>query len=250
MTLAESHKTGRFPWTVILFAVPAIAILIGLGTWQVQRLAWKEDLLARIDARIHSEPITLSELEAEISAGTMATDDLEYRPVTATGTFDHTGETHFFATFDGLSGYYLYTPLERANGKAIFINRGFVPFDKKDPATRPESLVTGEQKVTGLARGRLDAKPSWLVPENDPAKNIFYWKDLDAMAALAGRDPAGMVPYFIDENNEATPTELPVGGVTIIDLPNSHLQYAVTWYGLALALFAVVVVFVRRRMAA
>jgi surfeit locus 1 family protein len=86
-----------------------------------------------------------------------------------------------------------------------------------------------------------------MIPDNDPAKNIFYWKDRDVMAATAGL-PAGyrLVPIFVDANNAPNPGGLPVGGVTIIDLPNNHLQYAVTWYGLAAALAGVLLVWLRR----
>ncbi|TKB48360.1 MAG: SURF1 family protein, partial [Mesorhizobium sp.] len=107
--------------------------------------------------------------------------------------------------------------------------------------------VTGEVTVTGLARNPLPAKPSMMLPDNDPQKNIFYWKDRDAMASSAGL-PAGaaLVPIFIDANATANPGGLPVGGVTVIDLPNSHLQYAITWYGLAAALAGVLISWLRR----
>ncbi len=79
-----------------------------------------------------------------------------------------------------------------------------------------------------------------MVPDNDPAKNIFYWKDIRAMTATAGL-PTGaeVLPFFIDANDAPNPGGLPVGGVTMVDLPNNHLQYALTWYGLAAALMAV-----------
>jgi surfeit locus 1 family protein len=107
--------------------------------------------------------------------------------------------------------------------------------------------VTGKVTVTGLARNPLPAKPSMMLPDNDVAKNIFYWKDRDAMAASAGL-PAGavLVPIFIDADKTPNPGGLPVGGVTIIDLPNSHLQDAFTWYGLAAALAAVLIIRLRR----
>jgi surfeit locus 1 family protein len=114
-----------------------------------------------------------------------------------------------------------------------------VPYDRKEPSTRPQSLVEGQQTITGLARARLEEKPSFMVPDNDEAANIFYWKDLDRMAASAGLPADKVLPFFLDA--DATPVEggLPRGGVTVINLPNSHLQYAITWYGLALALLGV-----------
>jgi surfeit locus 1 family protein len=103
-----------------------------------------------------------------------------------------------------------------------------------------QGQLTGQQTVTGLARAKLSGKPSWVVPENDVAKNIFYWKDLDAMATSVGLDKARFVPFFVDADSTPNPKGLPIGGVTQVDLPNDHLQYALTWYGLAVVLAVVV----------
>lgn len=218
-------------------------ILLALGTWQVQRLHWKEGLLATIDQRTHSAPVPLAEVEKRFAA----TGDVDYTPVTVTGTFLHQGERHFLATWEGQSGFDVFTPLQLDDGRFVLTNRGFVPYDFKDPAKRPQGQVTGELTVTGLARNPLPARPSMMLPDNDPQKNIFYWKDRDAMASSAGL-PAGaaLVPIFIDANATPNPGGLPVGGVTVIDLPNSHLQYAITWYGLAAALAGVLISWLRR----
>ncbi len=214
----------------------ALVVLLSLGTWQVERLFWKERLLEDIADRRHAPAVELSAVEAMHAAG----EDIEYRPVTASGRFLNDGERHFFATFHGRSGYYIYTPLALADGRFVFVNRGFVPFENKDPATRAAGQLDGEQTVVGLARAELLEKPSSLVPDNDPAKNIFYWKDLGVMAETDGLDRAKVLPFFIDAGNAANPGGLPIGSVTQFDLPNNHLQYAITWYGLALALVAVV----------
>ncbi|MBN9037173.1 MAG: SURF1 family protein [Rhizobiales bacterium] len=221
-------------WLALLVAV--FAVLVGLGTWQVQRLHWKEGLLASIDQRIHSAPLPLADIERRFAE----THDVDYTPVAVAGSFVHEDERHFFATWKGDSGYYVYTPLRLADGRYLFVNRGFVPFDRKDPATRQQGQVEGQVELTGLARNPLPGKPSSLVPDNDPAKNIFYWKDLAAMTATSGL-PAGAVvlPFFVDAGPAPNPGGLPVGGVTMVDLPNDHLQYAVTWYGLAGCLVAV-----------
>lgn len=214
----------------------AFAVLIGLGTWQVQRMHWKEGLLATIEARIHAEPLPL---DAVLSSGP-AVADLEYTPVALEGTFVHAAERHFFATWNGASGFFVYTPLLRPQGDYVFVNRGFVPYDLKDPARRPQSLVEGPVAVEGLLRAPLVEKPSSLLPDNDPAKNLFYWKDIRAMAASAGLPAdASILGVFVDADDAQNVGGLPVGGVTIVDLPNNHLQYVVTWYGLAAALAAV-----------
>jgi surfeit locus 1 family protein len=107
---------------------------------------------------------------------------------------------------------------------------------------RMQGQLTGEQMVTGLTRNKLPGKPSWLVPDNDVAKNIFYWKDLDVMAASTGLNKASVLPFFVDADSTPNPKGLPIGGVTDVDLPNNHLQYAFTWYGLAAVLVVIVAI--------
>ena len=226
----------RFPWLALVLGGVAFIILIGLGSWQVERLRWKEALVATIDQRIHSEPVSVAQLVKRFAA----TGDVDYWPVTATGVFDHTKEQHFFARYDSAVGYFVYTPLVLERGETVLVNRGFVPFDLKDPTGRPEGLVKGEVTVTGLARNPLAEKPSFIVPDNDPAKNIYYWKDLFLMARQIGLSRGdALVAFFIDVDATPNPGGLPKGGVTIIDLPNNHLQYAATWYGLAATLAGV-----------
>ncbi len=234
----------RSAWPMALLGLAAFAVLIGLGTWQVQRLHWKEGLLATIEARTLALPRPLAEIEALYrSSG-----DVDYMPVTVSGTFHHAGERHFLATWNGQSGFFVYTPLELADGRILFVNRGFVPYDLKDQARRPDGQVAGTVTINGLARNPLVEKPSSLVPDNDLAKNVFYWKDRDAMARSAGlRSAVQIVPLFVDADATPNPGGYPVGGVTLIDLPNNHLQYAVTWYGLAAALAAVLAAWCWRR---
>ena len=216
------------------FAAPLV--LLALGTWQVKRMYWKEGLLADIQQRTQTAPVPLVDIEKLAASG----GDIEYRTVQLSGTFDHAKEQHFFATFQGRTGYYIYTPLKLADDRAIFVNRGFVPYDMKEPATRKAGEVAGTVNIEGLARARLSSKPSSLLPDNDLAKNIYYWKDLTAMISRAGLQPAQVMPFFVDANAAPNPGGWPKGGVTLIDLPNNHLQYVITWYGLALALVIVV----------
>ena len=236
----------RLPVFTGILVLIALAILMSLVTWQVQRLYWKEGLLADIAARHVSAPVPLADIEAMAATG----GDIEYRKVTATGRYINNKERHFFATWRGQTGFYVYTPLELADGRTLFVNRGFVPYENKEPEMRMQGQLTGEQTVIGLARARLPAKPSWLVPDNDVAKNIFYWKDLDVMASSVDLDKADVVPFFVDADSTPNPAGLPIGGVTQVDLPNDHLQYAFTWYGLAVVLVAVVAISWFRRKGA
>ncbi len=235
MSEAAAPWRGRAIATAIAFTA-ALAILLSLGTWQVERLFWKQALIADIEARRHASPASVADIETIAASG----GDADYRAMTATGLFQHDKERHFFATHNGQTGFYVYTPLQLADGRFLFVNRGFVPYERKEASTRlAGEIAAGPVIVNGLARARLAGKPSSLVPDNDPAKNIFYWKDLDAMAATAGLPADKVLPFFLDADAAPNPGGLPVGGVTQIDLPNNHLQYAVTWYGLALALLAV-----------
>ena len=247
MTTDDRHNAGRsgapgFPWFLVVSTLVALAVLVSLGNWQMRRLAWKEDLLATIDARIHAVPIPLADALARLRAG----DDIEYLPVSVDGTFIAGTEQHVLSTWKGVSGWNVYQPMETADG-VVFVNRGFVPYDRKDPATRPEVTVGKKQALAGLARMTLPEKPGFLVPDNAPDKNQYYWKDLTAMIAAADLQGSSVMPLFIDAGPYDDPAALPVGGVTNIALPNNHLQYAVTWYGLALALAGVAGAFLWRR---
>ncbi|WP_432431659.1 SURF1 family protein [Rhizobium leguminosarum] len=228
----------RLPVITGILVLIALAILISLGTWQVERLHWKEGLLADIAARQVAAPVPLADIEAMAATG----GDIEYRKVTATGRYINNKERHFFATWRGQTGFYVYTPLELADGRALLVNRGFVPYENKEPEMRMQGQLTDQQTVTGLAREKLPGKPSWVVPDNDVAKNIFYWKDLDVMAESVGLEKARVIPFFVDADSTPNPAGLPIGGVTQVDLPNDHLQYALTWYGLAAVLVAVVAI--------
>ena len=153
-------RPTRFPWITLSLSAILFVILIGLGTWQVERLQWKEALLATIAARTHSAPQPLAEIEK-----IWAQDhDVEYRPVTVTGRLLNDRERHFFATYEGYSGYFIYTPLQLDDGRAVFVNRGFVPYDQKNASTRQQGEVAGPVTVSPLpaprhSRGAADALP-------------------------------------------------------------------------------------------
>lgn len=250
MTEAQAERPAAIAWsgrkkiaTGILFLL-ALAILLSLGTWQVRRLHWKEQLLADIAERRAAKPASLAEIEALAARG----EDVDYRAMTVSGRFVNNKERHFFATYRGQTGFYVYTPLLMADGRFLFVNRGFVPYENKEPEMRMQGQLTGQVTVNGLARAKLAEKPSSIVPDNDPAKNIFYWKDLDAMAATTGLSSAEVVSFFMDADATRNPAGMPIGGVTQFELPNNHLQYALTWYGLAAALVAVAgTMWLRRR---
>ncbi|MFN8828494.1 MAG: SURF1 family protein [Labrys sp. (in: a-proteobacteria)] len=232
-------------WPTLL-AVPALAVLIGLGTWQLQRLAWKTTLIEAAAERSAAAPVPVP---TEADWPTLAPAETEYRRVTASGVFRHDLEIAVFTdlptakgSFRG-TGWWILTPLEREDGSVIIVNRGFVPADRKDPASRPDGQVAGPVTVTGLMRATEDRNA--FTPADDPRTNTWFTRDPAGIAAAKGL--TRVAPFFIDSEASA-PGGLPQGGETRLSFPNRHFEYALTWYGLALALVGVYVAFVARRL--
>lgn len=230
-----------------MLALAGLAVLIGLGTWQMQRKAWKEGLLAQISARVKADPVPLSEaLRRWHENG-----DVEYLHVRVSGSLRHDLERHVFAVDDRLGpGFHIYTPLVTAERQLVLVNRGFVPAHLEAPSSRSVGQVGGQIELTGLVR--RPTPRGWFVPASEPARNRFYWPDYPGMlgaAREAGNGDLQPVPFFVDEDAEpANPGGFPRGGVTRLILPNRHLEYALTWYGLALTLVGVFVAFARSRL--
>jgi surfeit locus 1 family protein len=233
--MLSALKAKRLVWPAVATLAMA-AFLISLGNWQMRRLAWKEGLLAEIASRTHGEPVTLAAAKERAAKG----EDVEYLRVKAAGRFLNDKELHLYA-FDEQwgPGYQILTPLRADDGSVVIVNRGYVPDDLLDPSKRPAGEPDGEVSVTGLVR--LPERPGTFTPANEQQKNIWFWRDLSAMAAAAlGAQPDHLAPFFIDvEVEPASPGGWPKGGTTRLQLPNRHLEYAMTWYGLAAALFVV-----------
>jgi surfeit locus 1 family protein len=225
-------------------AVAAFGILVGLGVWQLQRMAWKDSLNAHIAARTSLEPVSLS----SVIDGWEKTKDVEYRKVRFKGRFRHGSESHFYTVIEGKTGWRIITPLETASGRIVMVDRGFVPDAMKQPGKRAQGQLEGEQTIIGLARA--PGKQQRFVPDNAPGKNNWFWRDLKGMAAAAlpASDITRVVPFFVEQEETSIPGGLPRGGVTRVVLTNSHLQYVFTWFGLAGALLAVFAVYLRGRL--
>ncbi|SFI95348.1 SURF1 family protein [Methylobacterium brachiatum] len=213
-------------------------VLLGLGTWQVQRRAWKLDLIARVDARVHA-PAVPAPGPAEWPR--IGPDDA-YRHVWLSGTFLHDRETLVQAVTERGGGFWVLTPLRRPDGTIVLVNRGFVPGANRDPATRQAGQVAGEARVTGLLR--LTEPGGAFLRANDPGDGRWYSRDVAAIAAARGL--TDVAPYFVDADATPNPGGLPVGGLTVIAFPNSHLVYALTWYGMALMLAGAVISIILR----
>jgi surfeit locus 1 family protein len=216
-----------------LIALFGIAILISLGVWQLHRLAWKEALIARIEARVHAPPAPLPP-ERDWSA--LKPEDYEYRHVTLRGRFDGREALVFRGSGPEAGegpGYLLLAPLILPDGSAVIVNRGFVPGSPQDAASHV--LPLGEVSVTGLMR---EPEPRNLfTPADQPDKDQWFTRDPGAIARHFGLSRAA--PFSVDADNSGDPKALPRGGTTVIAFPNNHLGYALTWFGLALALAGV-----------
>jgi surfeit locus 1 family protein len=223
----------------------ALAVLIGLGVWQLQRLQWKESLIAEIEARTHAEPISLKEAVTRAQAG----EDVSYVRVRVDGKFDNGKERYLFAVSDGAPGWHVITPLTTPEGELVLIDRGFVPDAFRDPASRPQGELSDVVTITGLARP--PETQGVFTPNNEPEQNRWFWRDLGAMAqSIFGSSGPAVAPFFLEAERSDIPGGWPLGGQARLDLPNNHLQYAITWFLLALCLVVIYVIFVRSRLRA
>jgi len=215
----------------------AFALLLGLGVWQLQRLHWKEGLIAEIETRTKGEPISLGQVTALIHEGK----DPSYYRVEVEGRFDHAKELYLFAVSEGRAGWHVITPLTTEDGEVVLIDRGFVPEELKIPASRAAGELGGVVAVTGIVR--VTETQGTFTPDNEVGANRWFWRDLNAMARSIGSAEAS--PFYLEAEKSDVPGGWPEGGQTRVELPNNHLQYAITWFLLAAALLIIYGVYVR-----
>ncbi|MGF1619862.1 MAG: SURF1 family protein [Rhodomicrobiaceae bacterium] len=226
-----------------VLTLAALGVLIGLGNWQLDRLAWKEALIERIEARANGEAVSMA-LAKEAWEGER---DVEYYRVLLIGRFLHAYERHLYGIVDGNAGWRVITPLETSGGDIILVDRGIVPEPLKDAAKRGEGQIAGTVELVGIARA--PGAPSAFTPDNQPAANRWFWRDVDGMiASLPEELRTRVLPFMAEAEKMDVPGGWPRGGATYLDLPNRHLEYALTWFGLALALLGVFGVYARRKL--
>lgn len=220
----------------------ALAILLGLGVWQLERKGEKEALIARIVSRSKAEPV------APPADWNPARDEFEH--VRVAGRFLNDRETlvHGLAAGEtpgrALQGYYVITPFRRDDGGMVLVNRGFVPTELKAQGDRRDGLVEGDTTVVGLMRG---SEPrTMFVPAPDPVRNEWFNRDVPGISAARGFPDAA--PYLIEADAAPGGKTWPQGGQLRVDLPNNHLQYAFTWFGIAACLLGVFSVFAWKRL--
>lgn len=222
-------------WPTVL-TVPAVCVLILLGNWQMDRLAWKQVLIAKMEANLAAPP-------AALPAAIERPETWEFRRVRVRGSFLHDREMYLSnRTRKGSVGFEIVTPLTREDGAALLINRGWVPMDRKDPATRLSGLPSGTVMVEGTLR--TDKPKGWLTPPNEPENNLWFHVDLPAMAGFAGVDP--VLPILLEAGPGIDPDTYPQALDSRIALPNPHLHYAITWYSLAAILLVIYFLYHRR----
>lgn len=224
--MSRSPVRGRIVGGLI---VATILLLIGLGVWQLQRRTWKLALIAQTERQLRATPVAAPPPSAPISL----TD--AYKPVVATGRYRLGADTYVQAVTELGGGFWVLTPFDTDRGFTLLVNRGFVPADQRGKVAPSPS----PQTVRGLLR--LTEPSGGFLRSNDPTADRWYSRDV---AAIAGAKQLGPVtPYFIDAS--APTTGWPRGGLTVVRFHNSHLVYALTWFGLA-ALLTVMVWRVRR----
>jgi surfeit locus 1 family protein len=235
--VSEGGASGRSKLTLLLAAGAAFLLLLALGFWQLERRAWKLDLIAEREAALSAAPAPVAAADADPQA-------FEYRRIAASGRFAHDRELYLTSQFlADRPGWHVITPLLLEDGSALLVDRGFVSDAAKDPVARAQGQLAGPVTVEGILR--LTTPPGWFTPANQPARNLWFTRDAAAMAAAAGLSRAR--PYFLVAGPAPNPGGLPVGTPERVDLPNDHLQYAVTWFALAASLLVITAIRLREK---
>lgn len=215
-------------WPTVITAA-GLVLLLGLGTWQVERLGWKTELIRQAEEGLAAPAVDLPD-----DAGL---EGLDFRHVSVRGTYLHDAAIGFgLSAVQGEPGGRLVTPLRLDDGRIVLVDRGWLPEALLPPRTPPGLQPSGEVDIEGVARWRGGGKPGWLTPTNEPDKRRWFGWDLPALEQALGMS---LLPVeIVLERTEGT-GELPKTEPVTIDLPNNHLGYAITWYGLAAALLAI-----------
>lgn len=233
----ETGASARGVFTATIATVAGVALLLGLGTWQLQRKAWKEKLIGTVTGRVTQVPQPLLPRAQWLALNAA---EGEYTHVKFTATF-LADEAYVYTAGSSLrpdvnsQGFWVFSPAKLDDGAIVLVNRGFVPTERKDPATRAQGMPAGPVEIVGYLR--WPEEHGLFAPADDLKANLYFTRDPVAMAA-AHRWQLD-APFYIDQEAPAPPGGLPKPGKIEVQLPNNHWQYALTWYGLALALIAV-----------
>lgn len=222
-----------------LFTAAVTLLCLALGFWQVQRLHWKEGLIAARAAALAAPP-------SAVPHDAQQAKPLALHRVFVEGVFLNGKETLVNAIGpEGEAGFDVVTPLREDSGRFVLVNRGFVPENLKDPAKRREGDPSGRVRVSGLLRLAPASRPGWFTPDNRPQQADWYWIDRAAIAKADGL-PA-LAPFYIDADATPNPGGWPKGRAQLPPLPNNHLQYVITWFSLAVAAIVIFILSESRR---
>jgi surfeit locus 1 family protein len=225
-------------------AILAFAVLIALGIWQIERKAWKEGLIASLTERLATPPIALP---AATAWPQLDRSSDEYRHVKFSAAFDNGREALVFAAASAFRpdvadlgpGFWVFTPARLVDGGIVIVNRGFLPDGRQDAKSRAAGELSGSVDIMGALRWP-DAR-HWFTPNDDPAHNLWFTGDPVSIAAAKGIGQGGdaVAPFYVEQETPVPPGGLPLPGKLVVDLPDNHLQYALTWFGLAAVLAGV-----------
>ena len=243
---APPPKARRGVLEPTIVAIVGVAILIGLGIWQLGRKVWKENLIATMTARLNRAPEALPPRE---DWRRLTEQSNEFVRVTFPAEFLPGQEALVYSAGSAVRpdvkgpGYFVFAPARLAGGSIVIVNRGFVPIDRKDPQSRPQAAPQGSIDIVGIVR--WPETRGLFTPADDLKDNVWYLRDIAAMAAA--KHWTNVAPFYIEQESPVPPGGLPKPGKLAVNLPDNHLQYAITWFGLALALTGVYLVWLIRR---
>lgn len=226
----------KFKW-LTLFTAGSFIVLILLGTWQIQRLVWKNSLIKNY------------EIKAQIPAVHIPSEDIgigewEFRKVLLDGEFLNKKEIHVGARYyKEKMGFNILTPFRLEDGRTIIVNRGWVSLEYKEPETRIKSQISGNTSIEGIILKPL--RKGAFTPDNNLERNYWFWMDMEAMKGFTGLDFA---PYIVQETSHSTLSDFPVKLTGDVKFLNDHLQYAVTWYLLSIVLLAIYFAFLYKNI--
>jgi len=219
-------------WATV-FTVLAVAFMLGLCYWQIERLVWKTGIIEQFESRVSQPAVALPDELGDI-------EDWRYRRVRLEGVYLHDKELLITGKpFEGNAGFHLITPMKLTDGRTVLVNRGWIQLKSQGPVDTAPMHVEGVQIVEGLIRE--DRRKGYFVPANEPQNEVWLYVDTAEMAAA--RDLGPVLPYYVDRLRDPGPLTMPIGADSRIHVRNEHLSYAVTWALLALTLIVIYVIF-------
>ena len=221
-----------------LITLPAVLLMLGLGAWQLERLEWKRNLIAERTAGLAAPVVPWLSIRDRPA-------DNVWKRVWVEGEFLHDQEMLLAArSLNGNLGFHVVTPFRVVGGDVVIVDRGWVPLDRREPSHRSEGQIPGQ--IVAAAVVRPGHRAGWFTPDNHPAEKLWYWLDLPAMATATGFARETVTDVYLEADATANPGGFPIGGQTRVSLPNDHLQYALTWFALAVALVVIYIAWHRR----